>query len=241
MGPQGGQASSIASDRREDPAKGAHYRLLAPARRRAAALEGAHGLDEPADHRFGARWANPGSTVGAGRPSGVGKTTLGNILLRLTQPDQGTVYHHPAVSNGRLQKLYQDPALSFPARVRLSHAMRDVVRRHSVPPGHLTSLMDTLRLPDNLLDRLPDQVSGGELQRLAIARAMLLEPTLVFADEATSRLDPLTQDRTMDCLISELSRSGCALLLVTHDQELATAIARHHVELGEAAPQTGVP
>ncbi|GAA5115689.1 ABC transporter ATP-binding protein [Haloechinothrix salitolerans] len=185
--------------------------------------------DVSLDIRPGERWALAG-------PSGVGKTTLGNILLRLTQPDRGTVRHHAAVSNGKLQKLYQDPALSFPARVRLADAMRDVVRGHQVPEGRVESLMGTLGLPDDLLGRLPGQVSGGELQRLAIVRAMLLEPALVFADEATSRLDPLTQERTMDCLMSELSRTGCALLLVTHDHELATAVADRHVRLGEAAP-----
>ncbi len=184
--------------------------------------------DVSLDIKPGERWALAG-------PSGVGKTTLGNILLRLTEPDNGTVHHHAAVSNGTPQKLYQDPALSFPARVRLADAMRDVVRRHRVPEGRVESLMGTLGLPDDLLGRLPAQVSGGELQRLAIVRAMLLEPALVFADEATSRLDPLTQERTMDCLMSELTRTRCALLLVTHDQELATAVADHHVRLGEAA------
>lgn len=178
--------------------------------------------------RPGERWALAG-------PSGVGKTTLGNILLRLTPPDRGSVHHHDAVSGGRLQKLYQDPALSFPPRVRLADALRDVVRRHRVPTGRLESLLDTLGLPGDLLARLPDQVSGGELQRLAIVRAMLLEPALVFADEATSRLDLITQERTMDCLMPELTRSGCALLLVTHDQTLAAAIAEHHLRLGEPA------
>ncbi|WP_034271611.1 ABC transporter ATP-binding protein [Haloechinothrix halophila] len=184
--------------------------------------------------RPGERWALAG-------PSGVGKTTLGNLLLRLGAPDEGTVRHHNAVAGGRLQKLYQDPALSFPARVRLTDAMRDIVRRHGVPPGRVESLMATLGLPESLLHRLPGQVSGGELQRLAIVRAMLLEPALVFADEATSRLDLLTQERTMDCLMSELTRTGCALLLVTHDRELATAVADHHLRLDQAVHPVAVP
>ena len=173
----------------------------------------------------GERWAVSG-------PSGVGKTTLGNVLLRLTSVDRGTVEHAPAAGGGRLQKLYQDPTLSFPARVRLGLAMRDVVQRHDVAAGRLEELMTAVGLPPDLLDRRPAQVSGGELQRLAIVRAMMARPVLVFADEATSRLDLVTQEVTVDCLMTELSDTGCALLLVTHDRDLATAVADHHLDLG---------
>lgn len=63
-------------------------------------------------------------------------------------------------------------------------------------------------------------------------RAMLTQPVLVFADEPTSRLDLATQARTMDILMSELADTGCALLLVTHDQDLAAATIQHLVEVG---------
>ncbi len=172
----------------------------------------------------GERWAVSG-------PSGVGKTTLGNVLLRLASVDSGSVVHAPAVGKGRIQKLYQDPTLSFPSRVRLGLAMADVVRRHDVASARCSELMAAVGLPTDLLDRRPGQVSGGELQRLAIVRAMMTRPALVFADEATSRLDLITQEVTADCLMTELSNSGCALLLVTHDAELAAAVAEHHLEL----------
>jgi peptide/nickel transport system ATP-binding protein len=182
----------------------------------------------------GERWAVSG-------PSGVGKTTLGNVLLRLTPVDRGTVAHAPDVGGGRIQKLYQDPALSFPRRVRLGLAVKDVLKRYDLPPARLGSLMSAVGLPAEILERRPDQVSGGELQRLAIVRAMMPRPALVFADEATSRLDLITQESTMDCLMSELAESECALLLVTHDRELATAVADHHLDLGsEARYEAGV-
>jgi peptide/nickel transport system ATP-binding protein len=176
--------------------------------------------------RRGERWALTG-------PSGVGKTTLGNALLRLTPVDRGTVRHDAAVAGGRIQKLYQDPALSFPARVRLELALKDVVRRHRVPWERVESLMSEVGLPVEILRRRPDQVSGGELQRLAIVRAMVLPPALIFADEATSRLDLITQERTVDCLMTEVAESGCALLLVTHDRELAAAVTDRGLALGE--------
>jgi peptide/nickel transport system ATP-binding protein len=175
--------------------------------------------------RAGERWALTG-------PSGVGKTTLGNALLRLTSLDSGSVVHGEATGGGRLQKLYQDPGLAFPRRVPLAAAMRDTMRRHGVDEARVRALLDRVGLPLEILRRLPGQVSGGELQRIAIVRAMLPRPVLVFADEATSRLDLATQATTMDCLLSEVAEDGCALVLVTHDQALAAAVADHELRLG---------
>ncbi|MFC5729097.1 MULTISPECIES: ABC transporter ATP-binding protein [Nocardioides] len=177
--------------------------------------------------RRGERWAVTG-------PSGVGKTTLGNALLRLTALDRGAVRHSEVARGGRLQKLYQDPALSFPRRVPLAAAMRDVVRRHGAEEGRVRSLLSEVGLPLDVLDRRPSQVSGGELQRIAIVRAMLTRPVLIFADEATSRLDLASQETTMDILMTEVADSGCALLLVTHDVDLAAATTDHRLHLGPA-------
>lgn len=174
-------------------------------------------------------------------PSGSGKTTLGNVLLRLANPDAGRVRHADALSRGRVQKLYQDPALAFPPRVALRAVMRDVCRRHRVAAGRVEELAERLRLDPALMDRRPDQVSGGELQRLAIIRAMLLQPAALFADEPTSRLDLISQEETICALMAQVDRQGCALVLVTHDRDLAGAVADHEVPLGlqaSAAPST---
>jgi peptide/nickel transport system ATP-binding protein len=74
-------------------------------------------------------------------------------------------------------------------------------------------------------------VSGGELQRLALIRTLLQQPALLFADEPTSRLDPLTQQDTVHCLLDELARIGCALLLVTHDHALAGKASSRQLRL----------
>ncbi|GAB2678655.1 ABC transporter ATP-binding protein [Thalassiella azotivora] len=180
--------------------------------------------------RPGERWAVSG-------PSGVGKSTLGNVLVGLREPDTGSVRRHPGLDGGKVQKLYQDPALSFPPAVTLGTAVRDVVRRHTVPAGRLEGLMAEVGLPASLLARRPGQVSGGELQRLAIVRAMLLRPALVLADEATSRLDLLTQERTVDCLMVEVAETGCALVAITHDEDLARAVADRHLRLTARSTQ----
>lgn len=109
---------------------------------------------------------------------------------------------------GRLQKLYQDPALSFPQQVSLEKALGDVKRRHGVGETEVRASLERLGLPYEILRRRPGQVSGGELQRIAVVRAMLPRPALVFADEATSRLD-----------------------LVTHDTELSAAVADREIAL----------
>ncbi|WP_411376407.1 ABC transporter ATP-binding protein [Arthrobacter sp. MPF02] len=175
---------------------------------------------------------NPQERVSLSGPSGSGKTTLGNVLLRLLAPDAGKIQHAEALQGGRLQKLYQDPALAFPARVPLEDSFGDLTRRHRLNPGRLEELMDSLRLAPALLARTPGQVSGGELQRLAIIRSMLLEPALVFADEPTSRLDLITQEETMTCLMEQVEREGCALVLVTHDSSLASAVTHRSIALG---------
>ena len=164
-------------------------------------------------------------------PSGSGKSTLGDVLIGVRQPDGGKVVRDPTLAAGQLQKLYQDPGAAFPSRVPLAAAFTDVVRRHRVDAQRLSPLLEAMRLPDELLQRRPGQVSGGELQRLSVARALLVQPALVFADEPTSRLDLITQEETIRCLVDQLHRTGCALVLVTHDDALADAVAQRVVNL----------
>ena len=175
-----------------------------------------------------------GERVALTGPSGAGKTTLGDVLLRLVPPDAGRVEHAPSLAGGRLQKLYQDPAQAFPARVPLDRALGDVVRRHRCDPAALAGLLPALGLDEALLARRPGQVSGGELQRIAIARAVLLRPALLFADEPTSRLDLLTQEDTVRCLLEQLTAHDCALVLVTHDEALARAVCDRRMTVGAA-------
>jgi peptide/nickel transport system ATP-binding protein len=181
-----------------------------------------------------------GERVALNGPSGSGKTTLGNVLLRLLPPDAGTVRHSDLLQKGRLQKLYQDPALAFPARVPLAESLGDVVRRHGLNHTRLEELMGSLRLAPELLHRRPGEISGGELQRIAIIRSMLLDPVLVFADEPTSRLDLITQEETMMCLMEQVDKLDCALVLVTHDDALAAAVATRTIALGQP-PAVTVP
>lgn len=218
-----------------EPSRWDHPWMRSWAPRRSELLVGASGLVKAYAHgpvfegldleiRAGERVAITG-------PSGAGKTTLGNALLGLTRLDAGSVTYGEGVGRGRLQKLYQDPALSFPQKVSLEKALGDVMRRHGVGAAEVRASLERLGLPYEILRRRPGQVSGGELQRIAVVRAMLTRPALVFADEATSRLDLVTQEQTVDALMSAIDESGAALLLVTHDTDLSAAVADREVAL----------
>lgn len=172
-------------------------------------------------------------------PSGSGKTSLGNVLLGLARPNAGTVRRAPGVGPQAFQKLYQDPLAAFAPRLMLRTALQDLMHLHRTPPDALPALMDRLGLSPVLLERRPDQVSGGELQRIALARILLLQPALVFADEPTSRLDPINQKLTIELLSSTLAEQGGALLLVTHDPVLARKASDRWLAIGTPRRQAG--
>lgn len=164
----------------------------------------------------------PGEILGLSGPSGCGKSSLGNALLGLL-PHQGTLWRDPARPRFGFQKLWQDPPAAFPARLSLQQGLDDLLARHQIERSRVAPLMAQLRLSPDLMQRLPTGVSGGELQRIALLRALLLNPVFLFADEPTSRLDPVTQAETMQ-LLTELARErGMAILLVSHDRAMLSA------------------
>lgn len=164
-------------------------------------------------------------------PSGGGKSTLGQILLGLLPPDTGRVVRHRAAAGTACQKLYQDPVKAFPPTQPLRDHLREVMRRHGGQWTTVSTWLARVGLDESLLHRPATQVSGGELQRLALVRALLARPRFVFADEPTSRLDPLTQQATVRGLVDALDELGAAMLLVTHDEALAGALSERVLSL----------
>jgi ABC-type glutathione transport system ATPase component len=162
--------------------------------------------------------------------SGCGKTTLGNILLGLLPADQGQITR-AALPAWKFQKLYQDPPAAFAPQRRLRDALHDTIQLHKLDATRIEPLLAQLKLDAALLDRLPSQVSGGELQRVALLRLLLLEPAFIFADEPTSRLDVITQLETMKLIVSAAQSQGCAVLLVSHDADLARACSTQSLRL----------
>lgn len=173
-----------------------------------------------------------GEIVAITGPSGCGKTTVGNILLGLVTPDRGDLERRQGVSPLRFQKLYQDPPAAFAPHQRLRRGLADLARLHRQPWSKVQALLSRLRLQETLLDRLPSEISGGELQRVALVRALLLDPVFLFADEATSRLDPISQQEVIGFLLDIVAETGLGVLLVTHDHHLAERIATRSIRLG---------
>lgn len=184
-------------------------------------------------HRHDARWLfrdvslrlHPGERVALLGESGSGKTTLGQVLLGLQAPHEGRVRRRADLGPQQVQKLYQDPLASFAPALPLHDALGAVARRHGHAPQAAATLVQQLGLDAALLRRMPREVSGGELQRIALARALLARPRVLFADEPTSRLDPLSQQHTLNALNAALQAEDAALMLVTHDEDLAHAVA----------------
>lgn len=172
-----------------------------------------------------------GEVVAISGSSGCGKTTLGNVLLGLIAPDAGQVQRPAQVPRWKFQKLYQDPPAAFSPFRTLGQALDDVRRLHGLPDAGQARWMQALGLAEGLLTRRPHEVSGGELQRFALLRLMQLQPAFIFADEPTSRLDPITQRNTMRVLCESAAQQGCAVLLVSHDADLARNSSHRHVPM----------
>jgi ABC-type glutathione transport system ATPase component len=176
----------------------------------------------------------PGGITGITGPSGCGKSTLGDILIGLMKPDEGRIERKTASGRPLFQKLYQDPPASFPRHSTMQQLVTDLIRLHKLDRGRGAPLMKQLGLANRLLTRRADEISGGELQRFSMLRALLLDPVLLFADEPTSRLDPITQKDTITLLTDIVAGQGLALILVSHDANLVGAIADKTLRLAAA-------
>lgn len=114
----------------------------------------------------------------------------------------------------RISQVFQDPYSSFHPSYTIINQIKDVA-----PLDELQEYLDVLQLEAELLEQLPHKLSGGQLQRASILRAMLMKPDLLLLDEPTSALDNVIQLDVMQMLIKHLDKMG--MLLITHDLDLA--------------------
>lgn len=164
---------------------------------------------------------NKGEVLGIVGHSGIGKSTLADVLCSLLKPQAGEViWHSQDHKKHQVLKLYQDPPEAFAPNIRLAQLLDDVISYHRLDRSQIPSLLTQLALNPEILERNAENVSGGELQRVAILRALLLNPVLLFADEVTSRLDPITQQEVITLLIEQCRARNCGLILVSHDPYL---------------------
>lgn len=172
----------------------------------------------------------PGELVALVGRSGSGKSTLLNLIGGIDRPDAGTI----EVAGERLDQLSERELTRFRRRqvgfvFQFFHLIPELTGEENVlMPARLTgrvsvqrarSLQDLLAL-DGTADRLPHTLSGGEQQRIAIARALVNEPRLVLADEPTGNLDPVSGATVLRTL-REIASGDRAVVLATHDREAA--------------------
>lgn len=150
--------------------------------------------------------------------SGAGKSTLFELILNNLKPFNGNI------KSASLSQVYQDPYSSFHPSYSLLNQIKDVA-----PIDSLKELLNSINLKYELLLKLPHELSGGQLQRASIIRAMLMKPELLLLDEPTSALDNVIQLEVMSMLMKNLDRMG--MLLITHDMELASWCANEIIEI----------
>lgn len=153
-------------------------------------------------------------------PSGSGKSTLFELITKNLKASSGNI-----VTN-KLSLIFQDPYSSFHNTYSIYEQIKDVVDDLS----DLTKILNDLSIDRKLLDKKPFELSGGQLQRCSIARAILMKPDLLLADEPTSALDNVIALDVMKLLLKYLD---CfAILLITHDLSLAKWCSDKIIQIG---------
>ena len=186
----------------------------------------------------------PGEAVAVMGRSGSGKSTLARILLRLIEPDSGQIYFDgqditkkkgTALKQFRrqVQFISQRPESFLDPMLRLRHSLREPLAVHGLAydAERVEELLDLVQLNSAILQRYPHQVSGGEIQRICIARALLLEPKLLVLDEPTSMLDISVQAQILHLLKDIQQLKKLSYLFITHDRALARWLCGEVVHL----------
>jgi oligopeptide/dipeptide ABC transporter ATP-binding protein len=198
-----------------------------------------------------------GEVLGLVGESGCGKSTVARLLVRMDRADSGSIRIDGTEIGGlagpdlltlrrKVQLVFQDPFGALDPRMRLGESLEAPLRAHGMSDRgqRRATALDMLRevgLDHSFYDRLPRECSGGQLQRVVIARALILKPELLVCDEPTSALDASLRSQILNLLIDLKRRFGLTLLMISHDlrvvRELCDRIAVMYLgEIVELAP-----
>ena len=179
-----------------------------------------------------------GEIFGVVGESGCGKSTLGRCLLRLETVTGGSVFFRGEDITGwsgarllplrrNMQMIFQNPYASFDPKQRIGPALREAARVHRMDAAgaeeRIRSLLRDVNLPEDALHRVPSEMSGGQLQRLAIARALLLSPAFIVADEPVSALDVSVQAQILNLMLELREKFSLTMLFISHEM----SVVRH--------------
>ncbi|MCH2211982.1 MAG: ABC transporter ATP-binding protein [Fuerstiella sp.] len=174
-----------------------------------------------------------GETLGIIGESGCGKSTLGKLIVRLLDPTSGEIRFdgHPIhlashrtlmPLRRRIQFIFQDPYSSLNPKMTAGQMLSEVIRFHQIVParqcsGYIDELLRMVQLGTDARDRYPHEFSGGQRQRLNIARALAVKPEFIIADEPVSALDVSVQAQILNLLMDLREQFGLTLMFISHD------------------------
>ena len=183
----------------------------------------------------------PGDVLGLVGESGSGKSTLARLAVRLIEPDRGViVFDGQRIDRARgavlksfrkaVQIVFQNPDSSLNPRRTVGEAISRAVKLHTPVArrdrrSYVETLMDRVNLPRNYYDRYPHQLSGGEKQRIGVARALATGPTLLVCDEPVSALDVSVQATVLNLFSDLRDQLGLSYLFISHDLSVVAHIA----------------
>jgi peptide/nickel transport system ATP-binding protein/oligopeptide transport system ATP-binding protein len=183
----------------------------------------------------------PGETLALVGESGAGKTTVGRMAIRLIEPDSGSVTFDgadvlglPAADLRRwrrhAQMIFQDPFTSLDPHLVVGAAIAESLQVHGIGTradrnDRVLQLLDRVGIRADQADRYPFEFSGGQLQRIAIARALASEPRFIVCDEPVAALDMSIRAQVLNLLRDLQEERGLSYLFVSHDLSLVRAIA----------------
>ncbi|MGF9798587.1 ABC transporter ATP-binding protein [Brevibacillus agri] len=173
-----------------------------------------------------------GEIFGLVGESGCGKSTLGRCVLRITEPTSGRIHFDgEEITNAdarqlkqlrrKMQMIFQNPYSSLNPRLTIRQTFMEVLRVHGLAAGReserIGELLELVGLPKDSVDRHPHEFSGGQLQRIVIARSLLVEPLFIMADEPVSALDVSVQAQILNLIGKLKDELGLTMLFVAHD------------------------
>ncbi|TVQ62514.1 MAG: ATP-binding cassette domain-containing protein [Phycisphaerales bacterium] len=174
-----------------------------------------------------------GETVGIVGESGCGKSTLGKTIIRLIDPTEGSIKYDDkeitTLGHGgmmrirrKMQIIFQDPYSSLNPRMTVRGLLREAIKFHDVVPAnqvddYITELIRTVGMRPDAADKFPHEFSGGQRQRLGIARALSVKPEFIVADEPVSALDVSIQAQVLNLMMDLKEKLGLTLVFISHD------------------------
>lgn len=179
-----------------------------------------------------------GETLGIVGESGCGKSTLARMLVGLLQPSSGTIEINgepldnadPALFGRKIQYVFQDPISSLNPRKTIRQIMEAPLKHlHNMPAaarlGRIREIFAAVNLREEFLDRYPHEFSGGQAQRIGIARALAADARILILDEPVSALDVSVQAQVLNLLADLKKQFGLTYLFISHDLAVVEAVS----------------